>query len=89
MWIERTSFTTAYKLPGILRWFEVVSKPQVRIRILMSIICSLTFRNRKKESMLFYEEKNTKCYFTRESILLLSNMFQYAFDFDFDFLFWR
>uniref|UniRef100_A0A8B9G663 Dedicator of cytokinesis 2 n=1 Tax=Amazona collaria TaxID=241587 RepID=A0A8B9G663_9PSIT len=23
MWIERTSFVTAYKLPGILRWFEV------------------------------------------------------------------
>uniref|UniRef100_A0A8B9FXE3 Dedicator of cytokinesis 2 n=1 Tax=Amazona collaria TaxID=241587 RepID=A0A8B9FXE3_9PSIT len=25
MWIERTSFVTAYKLPGILRWFEVVT----------------------------------------------------------------
>lgn len=25
MWIERTTFTTAYKLPGILRWFEVKS----------------------------------------------------------------
>uniref|UniRef100_A0A8C3EZT7 Dedicator of cytokinesis 2 n=1 Tax=Corvus moneduloides TaxID=1196302 RepID=A0A8C3EZT7_CORMO len=25
MWIERTSFVTAYKLPGILRWFEVKS----------------------------------------------------------------
>uniref|UniRef100_A0A673J025 Dedicator of cytokinesis protein 1-like n=1 Tax=Sinocyclocheilus rhinocerous TaxID=307959 RepID=A0A673J025_9TELE len=23
MWIERTTFVTAYKLPGILRWFEV------------------------------------------------------------------
>lgn len=22
MWIERTTFTTVYKLPGILRWFE-------------------------------------------------------------------
>uniref|UniRef100_A0A673CKV0 Dedicator of cytokinesis 1 n=1 Tax=Sphaeramia orbicularis TaxID=375764 RepID=A0A673CKV0_9TELE len=22
MWIERTTYTTAYKLPGILRWFE-------------------------------------------------------------------
>uniref|UniRef100_A0A8C8AP49 Dedicator of cytokinesis 2 n=1 Tax=Otus sunia TaxID=257818 RepID=A0A8C8AP49_9STRI len=28
MWIERTSFVTAYKLPGILRWFEVVSMSQ-------------------------------------------------------------
>ncbi|GCC17719.1 hypothetical protein chiPu_0017657, partial [Chiloscyllium punctatum] len=25
MWIERTTFITAYKLPGILRWFEVIS----------------------------------------------------------------
>lgn len=29
MWIERTSFVTAYKLPGILRWFEVVHMSQV------------------------------------------------------------
>lgn len=32
MWIERTSFTTAYKLPGILRWFEVVHMSQVSPR---------------------------------------------------------
>uniref|UniRef100_A0AAY4DRV2 Dedicator of cytokinesis 2 n=1 Tax=Denticeps clupeoides TaxID=299321 RepID=A0AAY4DRV2_9TELE len=25
MWIERTTFFTAYKLPGILRWFEVTN----------------------------------------------------------------
>lgn len=25
MWIERTTYSTAYKLPGILRWFEVKS----------------------------------------------------------------
>uniref|UniRef100_A0A9J8CYT0 Dedicator of cytokinesis 2 n=1 Tax=Cyprinus carpio carpio TaxID=630221 RepID=A0A9J8CYT0_CYPCA len=25
MWIERTTFITAYKLPGILRWFENIS----------------------------------------------------------------
>uniref|UniRef100_A0A8K9UDV2 Dedicator of cytokinesis 1 n=1 Tax=Oncorhynchus mykiss TaxID=8022 RepID=A0A8K9UDV2_ONCMY len=25
MWIERTTYTTAYKLPGILRWFDVRS----------------------------------------------------------------
>uniref|UniRef100_A0A670JFD9 Dedicator of cytokinesis 2 n=1 Tax=Podarcis muralis TaxID=64176 RepID=A0A670JFD9_PODMU len=27
MWIERTSFVTAYKLPGILRWFETTISP--------------------------------------------------------------
>ena len=32
MWIERTSFVTAYKLPGILRWFEVVHMSQVGLR---------------------------------------------------------
>ena len=31
MWIERTSFVTAYKLPGILRWFEVVHMSQVSL----------------------------------------------------------
>lgn len=30
MWIERTVYTTAYKLPGILRWFEVKSVFMVR-----------------------------------------------------------
>jgi hypothetical protein len=32
MWIERTSFLTAYKLPGILRWFEVVHMSQVSFK---------------------------------------------------------
>lgn len=32
MWIERTSFITAYKLPGILRWFEVVHMSQVSLQ---------------------------------------------------------
>uniref|UniRef100_A0A8C8GCP8 Dedicator of cytokinesis 2 n=1 Tax=Oncorhynchus tshawytscha TaxID=74940 RepID=A0A8C8GCP8_ONCTS len=27
MWIERTTFTTVYKLPGILRWFETTISP--------------------------------------------------------------
>lgn len=29
MWIERTTYVTAYKLPGILRWFEVMSASAV------------------------------------------------------------
>lgn len=36
MWIERTSFMTAYKLPGILRWFEVVHMSQVSLRASMA-----------------------------------------------------
>lgn len=30
MWIERTTFRTAYPLPGILRWFVVTSTDTVR-----------------------------------------------------------
>lgn len=30
MWIERTTFLTAYPLPGILRWFVVTSTTTVR-----------------------------------------------------------
>ena len=32
MWIERTTYTTAYKLPGILRWFEVKSVSTVSMK---------------------------------------------------------
>ncbi|XP_016426510.1 dedicator of cytokinesis protein 2-like [Sinocyclocheilus rhinocerous] len=31
MWIERTTFITAYKLPGILRWFEATSMTHVSL----------------------------------------------------------
>lgn len=31
MWIERTTFITAYHFPGILKWFEVKSMSVVRI----------------------------------------------------------
>lgn len=33
MWIERTTFVTAYPLPGILRWFAVTSTTTVRRRV--------------------------------------------------------
>lgn len=32
MWIERTTYTTAYKLPGILRWFEVKFASEVSMK---------------------------------------------------------
>ena len=32
MWIERTTFTTVYKLPGILRWFEATDMKHVSLR---------------------------------------------------------
>uniref|UniRef100_A0AAZ3PD73 Dedicator of cytokinesis 2 n=1 Tax=Oncorhynchus tshawytscha TaxID=74940 RepID=A0AAZ3PD73_ONCTS len=33
MWIERTTFTTVYKLPGILRWFEATDMKHVSTTI--------------------------------------------------------
>ncbi|XP_036279632.1 dedicator of cytokinesis protein 2 isoform X3 [Pipistrellus kuhlii] len=47
MWIERTSFVTAYKLPGILRWFEVVSMSQTTISPLENAIETMSTANEK------------------------------------------
>ncbi|KAF4789867.1 Dedicator of cytokinesis protein 2 [Turdus rufiventris] len=47
MWIERTSFVTAYKLPGILRWFEVVSISQCTISPLENAIETMSTTNEK------------------------------------------
>lgn len=33
MWIERTTFTTVYKLPGILRWFEATDMKHVSMKL--------------------------------------------------------
>ncbi|KAF3828310.1 hypothetical protein GH733_005007 [Mirounga leonina] len=47
MWIERTSFITAYKLPGILRWFEVVHMSQTTISPLENAIETMSTANEK------------------------------------------
>ncbi|XP_053150926.1 dedicator of cytokinesis protein 2 isoform X2 [Hemicordylus capensis] len=47
MWIERTSYITAYKLPGILRWFEVVSMSQTTISPLENAIETMSMTNEK------------------------------------------
>ncbi|KAM4826766.1 LOW QUALITY PROTEIN: dedicator of cytokinesis protein 2 [Thomomys bottae] len=47
MWIERTSFLTAYKLPGILRWFEVVHISQGTISPLENAIETMSAANEK------------------------------------------
>ncbi|XP_070790171.1 dedicator of cytokinesis protein 2 [Pituophis catenifer annectens] len=52
MWIERTSFTTAYKLPGILRWFEVVSMSQTTISPLENAIETMSMTNEKILAMI-------------------------------------
>ncbi|XP_044515775.1 dedicator of cytokinesis protein 2 [Gracilinanus agilis] len=47
MWIERTSFVTAYKLPGILRWFEVIAMSQATISPLENAIETMSTANEK------------------------------------------
>uniref|UniRef100_A0A4W3K9F1 Dedicator of cytokinesis 2 n=1 Tax=Callorhinchus milii TaxID=7868 RepID=A0A4W3K9F1_CALMI len=47
MWIERTTFHTAYKLPGILRWFEVYSFSTTTISPLENAIETMEKTNEK------------------------------------------
>uniref|UniRef100_A0A8B9QK15 Dedicator of cytokinesis 1 n=1 Tax=Apteryx owenii TaxID=8824 RepID=A0A8B9QK15_APTOW len=49
MWIERTIYVTAYKLPGILRWFEVKS---VEISPLENAIETMQLTNDKINNMI-------------------------------------
>ncbi|XP_075063292.1 dedicator of cytokinesis protein 5 [Mixophyes fleayi] len=47
MWIERTTFTTAYKLPGILKWFEVKQFNTEEISPLQNAIETMELTNEK------------------------------------------
>ncbi|XP_069510411.1 dedicator of cytokinesis protein 2 isoform X2 [Ambystoma mexicanum] len=47
MWIERTTFVTAYKLPGILPWFEVTSMLHTTISPLENAIETMSTTNEK------------------------------------------
>lgn len=38
MWIERTTYVTAYSFPGILKWFEVKSVSVVRDRNSLTVL---------------------------------------------------
>ncbi|TNN73880.1 Dedicator of cytokinesis protein 1 [Liparis tanakae] len=52
MWIERTTYTTAYKLPGILRWFEVKSVSMEEISPLEIAMETMQLTNEKISSMV-------------------------------------
>ncbi|XP_044136813.1 dedicator of cytokinesis protein 2 isoform X2 [Bufo gargarizans] len=47
MWIERTTFATAYRLPGILRWFEVTSMSHTTMSPLDNAIETMSATNEK------------------------------------------
>ncbi|MBN3290076.1 DOCK1 protein, partial [Polypterus senegalus] len=52
MWIERTTYVTAYKLPGILRWFEVKSVSMIEISPLENAIETMQLTNDKINTMV-------------------------------------
>ncbi|XP_078449223.1 dedicator of cytokinesis protein 1-like isoform X1 [Lampetra planeri] len=58
MWIERTIFVTAYKLPGILRWFEVITTSTVEISPLENAIEAMGIANDEILTMVLQHHNN-------------------------------
>ncbi|XP_077992462.1 dedicator of cytokinesis protein 1-like isoform X2 [Glandiceps talaboti] len=56
MWIERTCHVIAYKLPGILRWFEVVSQDPEEISPLHHAIEIMEEQNNKMRTLIKQHE---------------------------------
>ncbi|KAM4621829.1 LOW QUALITY PROTEIN: dedicator of cytokinesis 2 [Polymixia lowei] len=52
MWIERTTFTTVYKLPGILRWFEATDMKHTTLSPLENAIENMESTNEKILTMI-------------------------------------
>ncbi|KAF5891448.1 dedicator of cytokinesis protein 2, partial [Clarias magur] len=52
MWIERTTFYTAYKLPGILRWFEATNMTHTTVSPLENAIETMGSTNEKILTMI-------------------------------------
>uniref|UniRef100_A0A672I6K3 Dedicator of cytokinesis 2 n=1 Tax=Salarias fasciatus TaxID=181472 RepID=A0A672I6K3_SALFA len=52
MWIERTTFTTVYKLPGILRWFEATDMKHTTLSPLENAIETMESTNEKIRTMI-------------------------------------
>uniref|UniRef100_A0A8C5AIS3 Dedicator of cytokinesis 1 n=1 Tax=Gadus morhua TaxID=8049 RepID=A0A8C5AIS3_GADMO len=52
MWIERTTYATAYKLPGILRWFEVQWGSTEEISPLENAMETMQLTNEKISSIV-------------------------------------
>ncbi|XP_054906818.1 dedicator of cytokinesis protein 5 [Poeciliopsis prolifica] len=52
MWIERTTYITAYRFPGILKWFEVKSASVEEISPLMNAIETMEMANEKLSNLV-------------------------------------
>uniref|UniRef100_A0A8C2AWS1 Dedicator of cytokinesis 5 n=1 Tax=Cyprinus carpio TaxID=7962 RepID=A0A8C2AWS1_CYPCA len=55
MWIERTTFITAYRFPGILKWFEVKSMSVVKISPLDNAIETMELANEKLSNLVQHQ----------------------------------
>eukprot|EP00057_Strongylocentrotus_purpuratus_P006618 XP_011661092.1 PREDICTED: dedicator of cytokinesis protein 1 isoform X2 [Strongylocentrotus purpuratus] len=58
MWIERTHFTTEYKLPGNLRWFEVVESCTEELSPIQNAIENMEDVNRKLRALIIQHEED-------------------------------
>ncbi|XP_029018297.1 dedicator of cytokinesis protein 5 isoform X1 [Betta splendens] len=52
MWIERTTYITAYRFPGILKWFEVKSASVEEISPLQNAIEAMEMANEKLSNLV-------------------------------------
>ncbi|MEQ2269505.1 Dedicator of cytokinesis protein 5, partial [Xenotaenia resolanae] len=52
MWIERTTYITAYRFPGILKWFEVKTVSVEEISPLMNAIETMEIANEKLSNLV-------------------------------------
>ncbi|KAJ8285850.1 hypothetical protein GJAV_G00031660 [Gymnothorax javanicus] len=52
MWIERTTYTTAYRFPGILKWFEVKSISVEEISPLENAVETMELANEKLSNLV-------------------------------------
>ncbi|XP_063050218.1 dedicator of cytokinesis protein 5, partial [Engraulis encrasicolus] len=52
MWIERTTYITAYKFPGILKWFEVKSISVEEISPLQNAVETMELANEKLSNLV-------------------------------------
>ncbi|XP_071948204.1 dedicator of cytokinesis protein 1-like isoform X2 [Antedon mediterranea] len=58
MWIERTYYVTNYELPGILRWFEVISQNTEEISPLRNAIETMEEENKKLKRVITQHQAN-------------------------------
>ncbi|NP_001103482.1 dedicator of cytokinesis protein 5 [Danio rerio] len=61
MWIERTTFITAYRFPGILKWFEVKSMSVEEISPLDNAIETMELANEKLSNLVQQQACDRSC----------------------------